>query len=192
MRQHLLDLAEIPYTVLKQTCDECAVNLEKSFDKYVLAIAQEKINHVIIPEKLQDDSPIFILTADTLMRLQESKTILGKPKDKDDAKQMLNLMQTEPIELVTGCCLEKRKWANNTWQTASKKHWTMPATIEFCVPDEEMDLYFEKMPYALSACGAGIIEDFGLNFLKRIDGSFTAVLGLPLFELRRELKAMGF
>ena len=197
MRQHLLELAQIPYTVLKQTSDECSVNLTGSFDKYVLAIAQEKMAHVVIPEELQtknlrSKNSIFVLTADTLMRLQKSKTILGKPNDKTDAKRMLRLMREEPIELVTGCCLEQKKCTDNVWQTVAQKHWTTPVTLEFCVADEEIDLYFEKMPHALAACGAGIIEDFGMNFLKRIDGSFTAILGLPLFELRLKLKEMGF
>jgi len=54
------------------------------------------------------------------------------------------------------------------------------------------DYYLEQIPHAINACGAGIIEDFGLNFLKTVNGSFTAILGLPLFELRKALTTMGF
>jgi predicted house-cleaning NTP pyrophosphatase (Maf/HAM1 superfamily) len=42
------------------------------------------------------------------------------------------------------------------------------------------------------SCGAGRIEDFGENFLKSVNGSYTTILGLPMFELRRALKEIGF
>ena len=41
-------------------------------------------------------------------------------------------------------------------------------------------------------CGAGVIEGIGQAFLKNINGSYTAVIGLPLFELRQALKKIGF
>jgi len=192
MRQRLLDLSGITYCVLEQTSDECDIDVTQSFTDYVKAIAKQKMAHVVIPQDISKDAPIFVLTADTLMRLQRSQTILGKPKDKDDARRMLTLLRTEPIELVTACCLAEKKWDGTAWQTEAEQTWATPAILEFHVEDDEMDEYFAKMPHALAACGAGVIEAFGLNFLKRIDGSFAAVLGLPLFELRGELKKIGF
>jgi len=41
-------------------------------------------------------------------------------------------------------------------------------------------------------CGAGMVEGFGASFLKSINGSYSAVIGLPLFELRDALKKLDF
>ena len=101
------------------------------------------------------------------------------------------MLRKERIELVTGCCLEKKEY-KTTWETTTQEHWVSPATLEFCVDEELVDLYLEKVPQALYACGAGVVEGFGMNFFKHMSGSFSAIIGLPLFELRQRLKKVGF
>ena len=189
-RKMLLDIAGIPYHVISHTSDECGVELKKSFDEYVLAIAQHKMDHVIIPDGLDSSKSILVLTADTLMRTEKTKIIMGKPKDKADAKRMLELECQEPLELVTACCLDKKEFRATEWVTVKKKHWVTKATLEFCVDKDSVDNYLEKVPNAMFACGAGIIEGFGLNFLKNMNGSFSAIMGLPLFELRQALREL--
>ena len=190
-RQRLLDLAEIPYKVLGHTADECEVNLSHDFEEYVLDIAQHKIQHVDIPSG-EENKIVFVLTADTLVQTEKTKTILGKPEDKQDAIRMIKLSNQEPAKVTTACCLEKHKYINGKWQVADKRYWTTSAIIEFYIEEEKIEEYFEKLPLALKGCGAEIVDDYGLSFLKSINGSFTTVLGLPLFELRQNLKAIGF
>lgn len=193
VRQHLLTISGIPYKVLQHTSNEIIDSTNLSFNDHVLAIAKHKMKHLVFPDHTNETgNTIFILTADTLMRMQHNKQILGKPKDKTDAKRMLRILRSGTIKLATGCCLEKKEWKDDSWHTIEKYHWVTPTTLEFHVPDKDMETYFEKMPHALYACGAGVIEDFGLNFLKSINGSFTAVLGLPLFELREMLEKLNF
>lgn len=190
-RQALLKLAQISYHTIPHKSDECGIDPAKSFNDYVLAIAKHKMEHVDLTS-VHDAKEIYILTADTLMQTATTKKILGKPKDIDDAKRMLGLLRQEKIELATGCCLDKKVYDGSCWKTIDQQHWVTPATLEFSVEEELVDLYLEKMPHALHACGSGAIEDFGLNFLKQIDGSFTTIMGLPLFELRQALKKIGF
>lgn len=188
-RQNLLTLAGINYKVIAHTSDECGISTTGSFNDYVLAIAQHKMEHLVLPAP--SEQSIIVLTADTLMRTAKTKQILGKPVDLNDAKAMLTLVSQEEIELATGCCLERKEF-NGSWKTIEKNHWVTPATFEFSIDKTELDIYFKKLPQALHACGAGIVEEFGLNFLKRVYGSFTTILGLPLFELRDALKKMNF
>jgi Nucleotide-binding protein implicated in inhibition of septum formation len=182
-RQKLLKLAQIPFEVIQHTSDECGIAFTASFDEYVLAIAKHKMEHLKLPKT---SKPIFVLTADTLVRVNGN--MLGKPHDITDAKHMLSLLRNNTAELVTGCCLEQKECG----KTLKKKHWTTPAQIEFSVPEEHVEDYFKQLPQALHACGAGIVEGFGLNYLKQLNGSFTSVLGLPLFELHEALKELKF
>ena len=192
-RRNLLETAQIPHQVIEHKSDECGFEGTRSFEKYVLAIAKHKMEHVVLPnsEKIESDE-IFVLTADTLMRTSETKKILGKPKDKDHAKSMLKLLCKEKIELVTACCLDKKIFIDDFCKTIEKEHWTNTSFIEFCVEKDFREIYLEKLPQAMGACGAGIIEDFGMNFLKTIKGSYSSVIGLPLFELREKLQKLGF
>lgn len=190
-RRALLDCVQINYKIIEQTSDECGIDTSLSFHDYVLAIAKQKMDHIVL-ENITDEKTIFVLTSDTLVRTAHSKKILGKPENIEHAKQMLALSRKEPIELATGCCLDKKEFCDGTWKTIAKEHWVTPVNLEFCVDEELVDLYLEKTPHALKVCGAGMIEDFGMNFLKRVDGSYSAIIGLPIFELRQALKKLGF
>ncbi|MBD3231221.1 hypothetical protein GF322_01010 [Candidatus Dependentiae bacterium] len=192
-RQKLIQIAGIDYKVLEHKSEECGIDIKHGFETYVLSIAQEKMEHLILPkkEKVKRDY-IFVLTADTLVRTIKSNQILTKPKDVEDGKKMLKFLCQEPVQVVTACCLEKKKWNVKKWYIDKKIHWSTKTEVEFCVQDEYLDLYFQKMPNALNACSAGIIEGFGQNFLKNINGSYTSVIGLPLYELRQNLKKMNF
>lgn len=191
-RKKLLDIAHISYKIIEHESDECAITHSDSFDEYVLAIARHKIEHAVLPVALQDKNHIFLLTADTLVQTPNKQEILGKPTDRDDAERMLGLLRKGPAELVTGCCLEKKKYTKEGWQTIDKRHWTTSAQFEFHVPKDKVDEYYRQMPEAMHACGGSIIERYGLNFLRSINGSPTTIIGIPLPELHKNLSSMAF
>ena len=109
-----------------------------------------------------------------------------------DAREMIALLRAEPAEVVTGCCVEKRAFAQGKWTTLARECWTTGALVEFMIDEDSVESYVEHMPFYRYACGGCIVEGFGQNFLKSVNGSYTAVLGLPLFELRQVLKKMAF
>lgn len=191
-RQQLLRDADIPFVVLKQDSDECAVELEEEFDRYVLAIAQEKMKHVELPSPETTTKTIFVLTADSLAKGLTSGEIFGKPKDRADAKRMLRKHREEETLVTTACCLHLFTSEGSTWRYIDKREWCTSATLSFHIEEELLDTYFARVPLALHACGAAVIEGYGHNFLKRVNGSYAAILGLPLFELRQALNELGF
>ena len=192
-RKQLLSYAAIPFKILDHTTNEKLVKQTGSFYEYILAIAQHKMNHVLLPspDTIQDNY-LFVLTADSLTYDKSTGIIFGKPKDMHDARRMLKHKFGKLIEVATGCCLEKKIIKNNEWITEQKKEWVTSGEIEFLLSDQDIDVYLKKMPEALYASGAGIIENFGLSFLKSIRGSYTAVMGLPLYELRQALTTLSF
>ncbi len=190
-RKILLEQADINFKVIGHNADECAVNVNGNFKEYVLNIAQEKLNHVDF-SRIKSEQPIFVLTADTLVYTHKTKEILCKPKDIEDAKRMLGILREQMVDATTGCCLEKKVFKNNSWQTVEHKHWTTTSQAEFIVQDEDFDEYFKHLPQALKSASGGIIENYGQRFCKTINGSCSNIIGLPIFELVQALKQIGF
>ncbi len=192
-RQRLLEHAGIPCKVLVHTSDEQPRHGVNEFKDYVLAVAQGKMRALRLPEATKtEDEYIFALTADTLVRNPTTSQIFGKPMNKDHAIKMLHSERSGPVEVVTACCLEKYYRRSDGWQRGEAEHWVNVTKIEFIVDDDSIETYFKAFPGALQASGAGMIEDHGLRYLKSINGSYTSVLGLPLYELCENLRKLGF
>ena len=192
-RQKLLTEVGLPYKVLDHKSDESLSSQGIRFFDYVLALAKHKMDHVVFPEySVGTKENIFILTADSLSEIRSSGQILGKPKDRQDAIRMIRLVQEEPVVVATGCCLEKRAVVEGRWVLKQSQSWVTSAEIEFFVDEDCIDLYLKRMPEVLFSCGAENIEGFGQLFFKSIKGSYSAVIGLPLFELRQALLSMNF
>src|SRR5271170_4453636 len=105
---------------------------------------------------------------------------------------MLRLLRDEPAEVATACCLEKKLWDGVQWKTIEEHSWVSTAIAEFIIEDDEIDIYLKNVPQALNSASAAIIEGFGQNFFKSINGSYTSARGLPMFEVRQTLKSLGF
>lgn len=192
-RRRLLDYAKINYCIIAHGSDEVLSCAPATFPEQVLAIAKHKMQTLVLPDSSTiHDEYIYVLTADTLVRNIVTGQVFGKPTDRDNAIAMLTSERQAPVEVLTGCCLDKLHRHNNSWIKADAAHWVTGATIEFCVDTDAVDQYFSAFPFVLQCSGAGVVEDHGLSYLKSISGSYTAVLGLPLYELRLALKNMGF
>lgn len=192
-RQRLLKEIDIPFIVLPHRSNENIERAGRSFDEYVTAIAQHKMAELLLPEPSHvEQSTIFVLTADTLVIEPISQTILGKPKDRTDAHRMMKLLEKNEIQVTTGCCLRKLHKTHSNWVINQEKLWASSATLMFCVAQDEIDFFIEKEPISLVAAGATIIDGFGQRYLKYLNGSHSAVIGLPLYELTQALKELNF
>lgn len=194
-RQELLKLSNLPFIVIKQTANEEKINRNNSLQNVVCAIAQEKMRCAVLPNGKTAGELAYVLSADT-MGVSSSGEIFGKPKNQADAMRMLNSYRTG-AETGTAFCLSKQIWQDDVWQVLEQVTCYVNATYVFNVPDEMVGLYFKHaverfgISY-LDVSGAVAIEDYGLQFVTNFQGSFTAVIGLPLYELRQELAKMGF
>ena len=192
-RQRLLEDAGIPFKVISHASDEQPRHGINTFSDYVLAVAQGKMSTLSFPEVTKADFDyLYVLTADTLVRNPATGQVFGKPMNRDHAIKMLKSERSAPVEVVTGCCLERRTKGPESWHRESYEHWTTSAMIEFHVDDESIDTYLKTLPGALQSSGAGVVDGHGLSYLKSITGSYTAVIGLPMYELRQNLKKLGF
>lgn len=125
--------------------------------------------------KLYPDA--LVIGSDTVVIV--GSQILGKPSDENDARNMLRLLSGTTHSVVTGCCLflngKSRSFAEETFVEFNK------------LSDKEIDDYIStREPF--DKAGAYGIQGFGSLLVRRIDGDFFNVVGLPVSRLNREIK----
>ena len=124
----------------------------------------------------------WVIAADTVVHIGGS--ILGKPQNGEEAKEMLHRLSGQQHRVLTGffvCHLEKGKSDKEAVQTAVRMKRLATAEIEWYVKTGEP---FDK------AGGYGI-QGVGSFMIESIHGSYTNVVGLPLCELIQMLLRLG-
>lgn len=187
-RHKLLIDSLIPFTVIGQEADEAKCDWGLPLEQLVQSISRYKMEHAILPQGKEGDV-CFVLTADTLSQDLDG-TINGKPMDRADAVAMINRAR-EGSRLATAFCLERKIYRDDTWIADKRIERCVTAQYIFAIPDEWVEPYIDAT-IALSASNAIVIDGFGAQFLKTIDGSYSTIIGLPMFELREALEQLGF
>lgn len=121
-----------------------------------------------------------ILAADTCVTI--NGLILGKPDDMVHAKEMLRELSANTHQVLTAVALNS---GGEVWQKMSRSRVSFevlsPRDIDaYCASGEPSD-----------KAGAYAIQGLGAAFVKRIEGSYTGVVGLPMYETRCLLKKIG-
>lgn len=188
-RKKLLEDAKIPFTVVAQTADETLCKAQLPLDLLVTTIAQYKMEHILLPKGTVSGEICFVLTADTLSQ-DNNGAIQKKPIDRADAIKKIQSARNG-ASLCTAFCLAKNIWRNDRWYTIRQIDKVVSAQYNFIIPDNLIDYYLNNS-IGLNTAGAIAVEDFGLQFLQTMQGSYSAIIGLPLFELRLALTELGF
>jgi septum formation protein len=124
------------------------------------------------------DENALLITADTLVLLNDK--ILGKPLDKEDAKNMLRELSGQTHLVITGVCLTSKQ---KQISFSDKTRVTFGS-----LTDGEIEYYVEKYNPLDKAGAYGVQEWIGYVGVETIEGSYFNVMGLPIFKLYRELK----
>jgi septum formation protein len=178
-RRELLTQIGVRFDVVKTAVDERWRPGEEPLE-YVLRLAAEKAQAGL--EQLEGRgvrSPV-VLGADTAGVLHGE--ILGKPRDRDDAIAMLLRMGGHTHQVITGIAL-----ATDAGVLVS--HSITDVTFR-PLSAREAEAYWNSGEPADKA-GAYGIQGFGAIFVARIEGSYTGVVGLPLFETAQLLQQAG-
>jgi septum formation protein len=191
IRHQLLREAQIPFKVITQEIDEEAHGISPVVDERVVQIAQAKMNHVVVPAGTFEGELCWLLTADSLVQ-GGSGEIVGKPSSREHAVQMLKMLRAHPCRVVTGFCCERRRWDGAQWILEKAHCQAVGASVTVHISDFWIDRYLDKHPYALQTAGVLVVEGYGAQFVQSITGSYTAVMGLPLYELRESLESLAF
>ncbi|MEO9823864.1 MAG: nucleoside triphosphate pyrophosphatase [Paracoccaceae bacterium] len=170
----LAQLGLTPSDVRPPDIDEDPHRAELPRD-YVNRIAREKAEAVVIA----DDE--VVLCADTTVAL--GRRIMGKPADAAEAATFLHAMSGRRHKVITSVAVKRgdRVWCKDVQTTVSMKR----------LSNAEVNWYLGTGDWQGKAGGYGI-QGPASAFIPWINGSFHAVMGLPLPETAGLLTAAGF
>ena len=173
-RVELLAQLGIQAAVQAANIDETALSGE-SPECYVQRIARLKVAAV-----LQQHPGALVLGADTTVVGPQG--ILGKPEDKEDARRMLMQLSALQHEVWTGVCLA----TDETVRVLAVR-----SSVRFCsLSPEDIDNYIASGE-PMDKAGAYGIQGLGAVFISHLEGSYSAVMGLPLYETAKLLRSFG-
>jgi len=119
-----------------------------------------------------------LLTADTVVAIDNQ--FLGKPKDEEDARNILKLLSGKTHQVYTGITVKTLN------QSITQ---TDVADVEFStITDEEIQYYIEHYRPFDKAGSYGIQEWLGMAKISKINGSFYTIMGLPTHLVYKILK----
>ena len=140
----------------------------------VLRLSIEKLN--LAKEKIKNG---IIITADTIVVL--NKKVLGKPVNKKDAFRILKMLSDKTHIVYTGYSI-----FNSINKKTISEYEKTKVTFRKLTDLEILEYIEEGSP--MDKAGAyGIQDDFGAVFIKKIDGCYYNVVGLPLAKLYHTL-----
>jgi len=175
-RKQLLALAEIPFEVkVSETDESFPENLSPA--EIAIHIAENKALAVQSSFQPHNDDRQTVIAADTIVVFENK--IIGKPKDRKDAIQILSQLSGKVHLVITGVCIlsgnKKKCFAE---ETEVEFHRLLLSQIQHYVDDYK--------PY--DKAGAYAIQEWiGAIGIKSIKGDFYNVMGLPVSRVAKEL-----
>jgi septum formation protein len=180
-RTMLLDQMGIAHSVKPVDIDESAL-VNETPEAQVARLAEQKAKTALV--RLENDGALSestrVLASDTLIAF--NGVSLGKPEDKEDARRILSMLSDNQHEVLTAISV-----ASTTKQVTQ----TIITKVTFAaLTNDEIDAYWDTGEPADKA-GSYAIQGIGGQFVKAINGSASAVVGLPLYETRQLLREFG-
>jgi len=174
-RKKIIEEMGYKVNIIPANIDE-TIKEEISLEKIPVFLANEKSKALKNLIKQND----ILITADTVV-IFENK-ILNKPKNKVDAIKTLSNLSSKTHKVITGVCIRTLK---------SIKSFSSSTNVTFeKITDEEINYYIQKYEPFDKAGSYGIQEWIGLIGIKKIEGSYSNVVGLPSSRLYQELKML--
>ena len=164
-RRELLALLKIPFEVLSPECEEVmtphlpAGDLVADFARAKAASVAEQA-----PEAL-------VLASDTL--IEHETTVLGKPRDLDEARSMLRQLAGRVHLVKTAVTAVCRARQFERTEVSTARVWIKPF-------DEHAHERYLATEDSLGKAGAYAIQGPGAELIERLEGDFTTVVGFPL------------
>jgi len=132
-------------------------------------VAKKYKNHVII-------------AADTFVALGDE--LLGKPHKVSEAEKMLRKISGRAVSIITGYTIIDTSVAKRISNVSESKVYIKKLT------EEEIKSYI-KTKEPLDKAGAFAVQGIGAVLIKKIEGDFFGIVGLPLYDLAQSLKKLG-
>lgn len=162
----------IDFTVISKEIDEIKDDCFSPWTT-VMALAYEKGIEVA-----KDNVEEIVLSADTLVELDGK--LLGKPKNREDAKIMIKSLSGKIHNVYTGYAIFKlsKKIKYVSYDKSSVKFYDLN--------DDEIEKYLNTLEYKDKA-GAYGIQGKGSLLVEKIEGDYFNIVGFPIGKINRDL-----
>ena len=185
-RSQLLDQLGVRHTLLLPDADEDAESLEVQLRSEAPKTYVQRVTGLKLEAALQRMARLKlpfapVLCADTTVAL--GRTIFGKPEDAEDAKRMLRALANRPHRVMTAIALG---WEHGQAQACSESWVTFGDMSE-----AQIDAYVATGE-PMGKAGAYAVQGVAAAHIAHMSGSYSGIMGLPLFETAELLRAKGF
>jgi septum formation protein len=181
-RAELLRQLNIPHRIMAADIDErrlAGENIEQCVQRLARAKALQ-VQQRVTAAGTGRDAVLPVLGADTVVVIE--RELLGKPRDRADALEMLRRLSGRTHEVLSAVALAS---ASGLRQRLSRSEVRFRA-----LSTQECEAYWDSGEPAGKA-GAYAIQGLGAVFIESLHGSYSGVMGLPLFETAQLLAEAG-
>ncbi len=173
-RKELLQNAGYDFEIIPSDADETLEEGISAFDA-VSELSKRKAESVF-----SENPDCVVLGCDTVVALGEK--ILGKPKDETEAEEMLKALSGKVHKVFTGVTI-KSKDKTETFVSVSE--------VEFFELSEETIKSYVSSLEPMDKAGSYGIQGLGAVLVKKIEGDYQTIVGLPLSQCARVLAEFG-
>lgn len=196
-RKELLAQAGFEFEIITSDVEEKITHTKPSDIAESLSCQKaEDVYHKLIEKYGEAEARNYlVIGADTIVAIEDK--ILGKPKDRADAYEMMRLLSGKTHQVYTGVTIVTAQLAedlnNGCWSgqaTYCTKQFHECTEVTFYeITDEEINDYLDAGNEWEDKAGAyGIQATVGARFVKELKGDYNNVVGLPIARLYQELK----
>jgi septum formation protein len=184
-RRQLLEQLGVRYELLLPDAGEDSEALEEvrggeAPAAYVRRVTGLKLDAAVARLKRRGLPPAPVLCSDTTVAL--GRTIYGKPADAGDAARMLRELSGRTHRVLTAVALQAGRKRHEAVSDSSVRFAPLtPAQLRAYVATGE----------PMGKAGAYAVQGRAAAHIERIAGSYTGIMGLPLFETAQLLRAAG-
>jgi len=173
-RRELLDQIQVSYEVLAVDIDESHLQGE-SAEQFVRRLAIEKAQAGFRQLPLRP-----VLGSDTIVI--SNQQIIGKPQDRQDGIQMLSMLSGTSHQVMTAVAVCNNETVHCLLNTSE---------VVFAELNRaQIEAYWDTGE-PVDKAGAYGIQGIAAQFIKNINGSYSGIMGLPLYETAELLKQCG-
>ncbi len=178
-RKELLTQVGLEFDIITSNCEEITTKTKPS--EVVEELSYLKATDV--SDKLdKSEERLLIIGSDTVVALDD--TIMGKPKDKEDAFRMLKSLQGREHSVITGVTM--------IFTAPGREDKTIVFSKEtkvwfYFMNDDEIRAYIDTNE-PMDKAGAYAIQGLCAAYVERIEGDYNTVVGLPVAEICRVLR----
>lgn len=190
-RKEILEQVGMSFDVIISDVEEVITESEPK--KIVLELSMQKAEDVYKKvlkdrfENIKDESEKdkhVIIAADTVVEVDNN--IMGKPKDRDEAYDMINLIQGRKHNVLTGVTLIICDGVNEP----RKISFYESTEVEiYDMTDEEINKYIDSGE-SFDKAGAYAVQGLFAAYVKGLNGDYYNVVGLPISRIIREFKSV--